>query len=272
MLKLRIITAVILIPIVIAVLFYLSPRSFFAFTLFISLIAAWEWSGLMDVKTTLRRFIYLILVACVFYSMVFVHVLYIFLFTFVWWLFAALLIILYPKGAGWWSKGVVVRGIMGICVLTPCWVAFNFIRNANDGEGIYALLFLFILIWGADSAAYFVGKKWGKNKLAPYVSPGKSWEGLYGAIAISLLITLIALWVCRIPQSVWPWAILLSLLTVLFSVVGDLFESMLKRQANLKDSSQLLPGHGGLLDRIDSLTAAAPLFALGAMLLGMYLD
>jgi phosphatidate cytidylyltransferase len=158
---------------------------------------------------------------------------------------------------------------MGAFVLVPCWASINYIRNQDEGP--LGLLFLFVLIWGADSAAYFVGKKWGTKRLAPYVSPGKSWQGLMGALLVSTLIVLTTLWLCNVPFPIWPWAIVLSLVTVLFSIVGDLFESMIKRQAKVKDSGKLLPGHGGVLDRIDSLTAAAPIFVLGALLLGPYL-
>ena len=141
----------------------------------------------------------------------------------------------------------------------------------NLEKSLHFLLFLFVLIWGADTAAYFSGKKWGKNKLAPLVSPGKSIQGAVGAMIFSILLTFLALWIGRDSFQGWFWATVLSIITVLFSIVGDLFESMLKRRVDLKDSGQLLPGHGGLLDRIDSLTAAAPIFALGALLLGMYL-
>jgi phosphatidate cytidylyltransferase len=150
----------------------------------------------------------------------------------------------------------------------PCWVAINYIFIQHEGR--LALLFLFILIWGADSAAYFVGKKWGKHKLAPQVSPGKSIEGMMGALVFTILLAIITQLLCRIPLERWHWGILLSLLTVIFSIVGDLFESMLKRNAGIKDSGNILPGHGGLLDRIDSLTAAAPVFAFGSWVIGTY--
>lgn len=119
-----------------------------------------------------------------------------------------------------------------------------------------------LLVWGADIGAYFSGKRFGRRKLAVAVSPGKSWEGFYGGLASSLLLTLLA-------GLYFDWAardLLLALLgaalVVAISVVGDLTESMFKRQAAIKDSSNLLPGHGGVLDRIDSLTAAVPMFAV----------
>ena len=188
---------------------------------------------------------------------------------FVWWLAASVIVFLYPRGTRVWQS-VSVRGIMGWFVLLPCWAAINFIRAQENG--IAMLLFLFVLIWGADSCAYFVGKKWGKTKLAPSVSPGKSLEGVAGALVFSLLLTLIIFIFANVPTSQWPFVIVLSLATVLFSILGDLLESVMKRYVGVKDSGNLLPGHGGLLDRIDSLTAAAPIFALGSFLMGSILQ
>jgi phosphatidate cytidylyltransferase len=125
------------------------------------------------------------------------------------------------------------------------------------------VLFLLVLIWIADSGAYFAGRRWGRRKLAPLVSPGKTREGAYGALAGGLLWggVLAALYGVSVPQQ--GGLVLLCLLTVVASIVGDLYESLSKRERGVKDSGSLLPGHGGILDRIDSLTAAAPVFALG---------
>lgn len=271
MLKQRIITAMILIPLTLLVLFYLPPAAFCFLTAFIALGAAWEWSSLMEMLRIGWRASYLLLTALLFVSALYLPVFYIFVCASVWWLLAALLVFFYPRGSAWWAKSRVWRGLMGLLVLVPCWAAINYIRNQSDGsDGIYALLFLFVLIWGADSAAYFAGKKWGRHKLAPNVSPGKSIEGLAGALVFTVVLVFAVLLLLHIPMISWLWCFLLSLVTVLFSIVGDLFESMLKRQAGLKDSGRLLPGHGGLLDRIDSLTAAAPIFVFGSLLLGMY--
>lgn len=266
MLKQRILTAIILIPLFLLLLFKLSPQYFFILTSIVTVWAAWEWSGLMGVKKVYRTFIYPAIIFICLVGALWLPIPHVLAATFFWWLFALGLIVVYPKISDAWGKGVIVRGLMGLFVLIPCWLAINFIRNAENG--IEILLFLFILIWGADSVAYFAGKKWGKTKLAPLVSPGKSTQGLYGALAAAVAIALIALWWFGIPFKIWFWVLSLSILTVLFSIVGDLFESMLKRRENLKDSGTLLPGHGGILDRIDSLTAAAPIFALGAMLIG----
>jgi phosphatidate cytidylyltransferase len=270
MLMKRILTAIILIPLILAGLFYLPPSWFCIVTGVISLGAAWEWSHLMELKSIAARLFYVVISAFVFSWILFIPVSAIFVAAFIWWLVACLMVLTYPRRSAWWSKTIIARGMMGLFVIAPCWAAINFMRNQNDG--IYALLFLLILICSADTAAYFTGRIWGKHKLAPLVSPGKTWEGFAGALIFSLLIVFVTLWLCSVPVSIWPWAILLSLVTVVFSIVGDLFESMIKRNAGVKDSGTILPGHGGLLDRIDSLTAAAPIFVFGGLMLGMYLD
>ena len=119
------------------------------------------------------------------------------------------------------------------------------------------------MIWIADIAAYFVGKKFGKSKLAPGISPGKSVQGLWGALVASLIIAIVGFQLFEIKTPQWFYFVCLCLATALISIVGDLYESLLKRRAGVKDSGKILPGHGGILDRIDSLTAAAPGFILG---------
>ena len=129
-------------------------------------------------------------------------------------------------------------------------------------------MYLFLLVWGADSGAYFVGRKFGKKKLAPNVSPNKSVEGLYGGILTSMVIVVAV--ASLYLDMTWPELclfLILSVITVFSSVLGDLFESMIKRRAGIKDSGRILPGHGGVLDRIDSLLAAAPIFATGIYVL-----
>jgi phosphatidate cytidylyltransferase len=125
------------------------------------------------------------------------------------------------------------------------------------------LLFFFVLIWLADSAAYFSGKKFGRNKLAEQLSPGKTREGLWGALIATFILSLIGVLQFGLSPISSVYFIMLCLLTALISVVGDLYESLLKRNAGVKDSGFLIPGHGGVLDRIDSLLAAAPGFILG---------
>lgn len=265
MLKQRILTAIILIPLFLLLLFKLSSYGFAILTSIVVFLAAYEWSFLMGIKKFPFTLIYPLVVLFALFASLSLMILPLLLVTFAWWLLVAGLIISYPKTKSIWGNNILIRGLMGLLVLVPCWVALNLIRHGE--HGIYTLLFLFVLIWGADSGAYFVGKKWGKNHLAPNVSPGKTFEGLYGALITSLFITSLVLWFLGLSLKMWICFLMLSILTVLFSIVGDLFESMLKRNENLKDSGHLLPGHGGILDRIDSLTAAAPVFVLGILLL-----
>lgn len=268
MLKQRIITAAILIPVTVLLVIYLPPFYFALITALVTFAAAWEWSALMQLPRTSQRVAYLALMYIFGYGVLFIPVIYLLSLAFVWWIVAALLVVSYPQGQHYWRHPI-VRGVMGILVLIPCWGAINFIRNQH--EGLIILFYLFGLIWGADIAAYFAGKKWGKNKMLPAVSPGKSWQGFIAALIYGVLYAVLFAWYADMSLRVLPWAILLSLVTVCFSVTGDLTESMIKRLVGVKDSGTILPGHGGLLDRIDSLTAAAPTFALGALLIGAYL-
>jgi phosphatidate cytidylyltransferase len=142
------------------------------------------------------------------------------------------------------------------------WVALAGLRDA-PAFGVPLVLFLMGLVWIADSGAFFAGRRWGRHKLAPRISPKKTREGAYGALAATLVFAAITGLLLDMDVASWALFILISMVTVLFSIVGDLFESMVKRQHDVKDSGVLLPGHGGVLDRIDSMQAAAPIFLLG---------
>lgn len=269
MLKQRIITAIILIPIMLCIVIFFPPKSFLIATALMALIGSWEWAGLMGLKRIPARTLYLLLMMLIFFNCLFLPVQLILTIGVIWWIVGFVLVAVYPRASAVWGNSVILRGLMGIMTLTPCWVAINFIRYQQDG--LFALLFLFILIWGADTTAYFVGKKWGRNKLARHASPGKTVQGAVGALIFALIVTVVALWCFETPLFIWHWGVMLSMVTVVASIVGDLFESIMKRQVGVKDSGSLLPGHGGLLDRIDSLTAAAPVYAFGAWLLNSYL-
>ena len=268
MLKQRLLTAIILIPLFIALLLKLPPVGFNRLLIAFVLIGAWEWSNFMGIKTIFARCLYplFMLVVLMLFPLIAIYMPQILMATVVFWLLALLLVLVYPKGSGVWGNSIVLRGLMGVMVLLPTFDALQFLHNTEIfgvGRGPYVLLILFILIWGADSGAYFAGKAFGKNKLAPRVSPGKTWQGLAGALFLTVLIAPLLLFF--FPVAAWWLIEILALITVLFSVLGDLFESMLKRNVNIKDSGKLFPGHGGLMDRIDSLTAASPLFALGCL-------
>lgn len=238
-----------------------------AFALFLGaamLIAAWEWCGLAGIDGRSARRLYLAFIAMV------LAVLWhwsesswppLLLASLIWWIAQSLII---PRI----QRIEPVAGprplllITGLLILASTWVALLSLHRITElGPGL--VLSLLILMATADSAAYFVGRRWGQTKLAPAVSPGKTWAGAYGALAGAALVgALIAGWLGLAPLGVLAVAVL-CILVAMLSIVGDLYESLLKRRRHLKDSSQLLPGHGGLLDRIDSLTAAAPLYALG---------
>ena len=159
----------------------------------------------------------------------------------------------------------------GLLVLMPAYVALLYLRRHEAHVLLTAVLVT--TIWAADVGAYFVGKQFGITKLAPHVSPGKRWVGLFGGMVVALILGVICVLIGRpvghfFSPNVWSTLTAIIAITVLFSVLGDLFESLIKREQGVKDSSSLLPGHGGVLDRIDSLTAAAPIFALSMYLTG----
>jgi len=154
-------------------------------------------------------------------------------------------------------------GALGWFALVPLWLSLLWLKAYDP----HLLLGLLALVWLADTAAYFTGRRWGRRKLAPRVSPGKTWMGVFGALGAAPLVAVPLGLAKDYPASVLLTFGGLCLFTVAASVVGDLFESQLKRQAGVKDSGTILPGHGGVLDRVDSLTAAAPLFYWGMILL-----
>jgi phosphatidate cytidylyltransferase len=170
---------------------------------------------------------------------------------------------------GWKVKQPLLMALIGWMLLIPTGLAMIDLREAVPAP--WMLLGVMGLVWVADSAAYFAGRKFGKTKLAPSISPGKTWEGVAGAIAgVTVYIGLI--WVFR-PEftnlQMLPALMLTAWWWVVLAVIGDLFESAIKRQAGIKDSGALLPGHGGLLDRIDALTSTLPLAALALMFQGL---
>ncbi|MCL6416380.1 phosphatidate cytidylyltransferase [Aestuariirhabdus sp. Z084] len=263
MLKERIITALILAPIALGGVFFLPLQPFSWFIGAVILLGAWEWGNLAGYEAPLPRITYVLTVLLALFASTYVASSMILWIAAVWWLLALGLVITYPGTVGIWSKSG-VRLLLGYLVLVPAWVGLVQMKAYPDSWIL--IVFLLFLVWGADVGAYFAGKYLGRHKLAPNVSPKKTWEGVLGGLGTVTVVAVIA-------SPYLPFTSLLSLLLVsclvtLVSVLGDLCESMFKRERGIKDSSQLLPGHGGILDRIDSLTAAVPLFALSLMLLG----
>lgn len=185
-----------------------------------------------------------------------------------WWLVVLRWIAAYPSGFDATHPPRWLKAGAGLLVVPGTIAAVGVLHAAPEGP--LRLLFAFFLIWAADVGAYFAGRAFGRRKLAPNVSPGKSWEGVYGGVALSLVVAgLAGAFLFRLQGAAWLPFLLLCVAVVLFSIVGDLGESLLKRQAGAKDSGTLLPGHGGMLDRIDSLLAALPALAAGLRWLGL---
>ncbi|MCI0507769.1 MAG: CDP-archaeol synthase [Gammaproteobacteria bacterium] len=269
MLKTRLITAAILVSAVAGSVLWLSQVNFAIFFAAFAVAGGWEWSRFLRLHNHLARMLYAAVVfaailLCWFYAAGNTgRVLPVLIAGMIWWMCALILVFMYPKYAS--IRGNRVLGaLIGLLVIVPCWLAIVELRNSS-GQGVYLVLFLLGLVAVADSSAYFGGKKWGANKLAPHVSPGKTWEGVIGGMLGAALFSFVCSWFFEFQNEAWQTKaafIMIGVVTAITSVLGDLTESMFKRQVGLKDSGSMLPGHGGVLDRIDSLTAAAPVFAV----------
>lgn len=273
MLKHRLITAAILIPLVISGVLLLPSTLLAIVTGAFVLLGAYEWAGFCDWQNRLARFAYTSMVAVSlgisYYTLLHFPDMTIVLLsiTCLWWLVAFYWVWCYQQGIDLLPTNSWLKAGLGLLVLSPSWLALISLHQ-SPYEGRNWVVFLLVLIWVADSGAYFVGKKWGKTKLAAKVSPGKTFEGVLGALFASGFIAIIYAVFKAMSLLVLCLFLLICLLTVLVSILGDLVESLFKRQMDIKDSGQLLPGHGGVLDRIDSLTAATPVFVICLFLLG----
>lgn len=277
MLKQRVITAIVLAPLLVALIF-LTKASVFATLLgLVFLLAMWEWTRMAGVRG------YVLRSACLLgYAIVFAllwHVC-----KTPWWWLPVLV------GLAWWLVALVWLGhnrfaaaptpghtwlklAAGAFVAVPAWCAVVVMHGnlaiPNTGYGQWWVLFFACIVIAADIGAYSAGRRWGRTKLAPAISPGKTREGVYGALVCSGLVGLVGGVLLQVPATLLPAIVVLALVTVLFSVVGDLFESLIKRHAGVKDSGALFPGHGGVFDRMDSIVAALPVFVLGKFIMGL---
>lgn len=265
MLKYRILTALILIPLVILGVYLLPPLYFSGVCALIIALAAWEWAPLLGWKSTGLRLLYVfIILLALIISLLLISPFIIIVTAALWWF--AVLIGLFsirkkpqlPMLPRW------AIACMGILILIPCWQALVIIRGHHPN----LLLYMLLIVWVADTAAYFGGRRYGKNPLALTISPNKTMEGARIGFIAAALVALIGAWLFMDSGSVLNW-ISVGIPAIIASIVGDLFESFLKRLQGVKDSGGLLPGHGGLLDRIDSLLAAAPVFACGVLAMGL---
>ncbi len=265
--KTRILTAVIALPLALAAVFYLPMEGFAVLCMAMLGVGAWEWGGFLRVSVAARVF-YL---ALCFSGFIFLWCLLetpqvldaTLLIAAIWWLMASVWVVIYPRGFGDGAPDRLMVAVTGLLVLLPTFVAMVTLQ-AREPNGPLQLLVVLAMIWAADSGAYFAGRFLGRHKLAPKVSPGKTWEGAVGGFVAGMLVVLGGgLWVYELQATVLQQYLVLGALVVALSIVGDLTESMFKRATNIKDSGSLFPGHGGIMDRIDSLTAAAPCYLLG---------
>jgi phosphatidate cytidylyltransferase len=266
MLKTRILTAIVLVILLLVVLFGMPKGAAIGFFAALVLAGAWEWCAFAGIDEQHWRLSYVVVVAglCAWawdhtgkrdemaLAMSLVSV---------WWLFALVWLAVFPS-----RINRVTAGLAGLPVLVPAWAGLARIYDKVE-HGAEYVLFVLMLVWAADIGAYFAGRTWGRHKLAPRVSPGKTWEGVAGGVLLGTGMAAIGAWWFHAPALNF---VLLGAVVVAVSVVGDLTESLFKRFAGLKDSGSVLPGHGGILDRIDSLTAAVPVFALGLCWLGKW--
>ncbi len=261
MLKTRIITAVIAVSVLALMLFVVPEIAAELFIAGVVVAGAWEWSRFLGFSTSWNRALYVFVLAGL---MAVVNVFFteentqlLLQAALVWWLLALLWAFSFPT-----PIPVILRWICGALVLVPLYAALVLLYHADP----WLLAFLLLLVWAADIGAFFAGKRFGRVKLAPAISPGKTWEGVIGGL---LLVVLLALARSVLVETDLMVLVPFCLAVASLSIVGDLTVSMFKRTSGVKDSGSMFPGHGGMLDRIDSLSAAAPLFALGLGWIGL---
>lgn len=286
MLLQRIITGLILAAVAIAAVFLLPSLYFSLFVAIIVLLGAWEWLKLTDVDSALKRVgFYLLLIVPMLGIQFWTNLLelgsealdwpelkeysgmleWMVILPVLFWVLTMLLLRKLPEQMLQLQLKPGYKASIGWLVLLSAWMFVEKLRAYYGSEMIF---YFFVLISVADVAAFFTGKKFGKDPLAPVISPGKTVQGMYGALASAALCAVALSLYFGFPFMIATDFMLLSVLTVLVSIYGDLFFSLVKRQKGVKDSGFIFPGHGGVLDRIDSIIAAAPFFYAGILLIG----
>ena len=281
MTRTRLLAALIMAPIAILGVLFVPTPILAALSAVVFLAALWEWLKLAEVDDTLARATLLLCNAAVMAALVwgsrsaqggsFALLQLVVLIGVAWWLLAMLWMKHYHFAADHDSHARAFKLLAGTLAVIPAWCALGLI-HASQPNGHQWLLLALFLVWAADSGAYFAGRHLGgklfKRRLAPRISPNKTIEGLLGGLLLALVVAIVGALLIGAAPAQLPAITAVALATVLFSVVGDLFESLLKRHVGVKDSGNLIPGHGGVMDRIDSVLAALPVFALGKAWLG----
>lgn len=275
MLRLRVFTAIVLVAMMIAATLWLTTPMLGAFIGVFMLIGAWEWTALAGLSGIAPRAAFLALVAVTglaAYSAVQARPAIVTLLmaaAAVWWVWALFDLLRHADTRSGLFGGRARTLFAGLMVLVPAWLALLLLHDRNTGGpagGPGLAIYLLALVWAADTGAYFAGRQFGRHKLAPAISPGKTLEGVSGGmLAVAGFTLIVAMFVWKVDSRALILWLAIACVAALFSVLGDLTESRLKRAAGVKDSGTIFPGHGGVLDRIDAYTAAAPVFVLGWM-------
>jgi phosphatidate cytidylyltransferase len=271
----RIIAALVMLPVAVAAVLMLPSNLLAAGIGALMMVGLWEWSFLAGLHGLVSRATYLVANALLLAALAWgagpelAPLKLVALLGVLWWLLVPLWLMHFEFAREDRPLARALKLFAGSAGVVPAWAAIYWLHHGAAGlghapdKGPAWTMFVLLVIWAADTGAYFAGSRWGRRKLAPRISPGKSWEGLFGGIALAMLVSVAAMPVLGLAWPKLPQMLMLVVVTVLFSVAGDLFESLVKRHAGAKDSSDLIPGHGGVLDRIDSLLAALPVFVLG---------
>lgn len=253
------------IPILLAVL-YLSPTGFAVLTSVLMLAAFWEWTRLSGLPGRPVRTLAVAGLGLLFAGLAVLPHRQLLIVAWIacgFWLLATLWLRCPAFGAVDTPRHRVFKLAAGAVLLAGAWAGAVYLRDGLPTRGSLWLIACLAVIYGGDTFAYFTGRRFGGRKLAPTISPGKTWAGFYGAAAGATLVAAIAGWLLGLRNDALAGWLVLAIACLLLSIMGDLFESLMKRHRQVKDSGRLFPGHGGVLDRGDSLFAALPLFALG---------
>lgn len=267
----RVVTSLVLAPLAVAAVLWLPAPAIAVLAALIFMLGFDEWLMLCGFHNKSVRFLATLTLAVVFAALYLWHPPWLdpalLGIGTLWWL----LVLVWLRNISFAAAPTLPNGLLklaaGVLTVVPAWAALLWL-HAHASYGIWLLIAL-LMVWGADVGAYFAGTLFGHRKLAPHISPGKTWAGVYGAMGVALLVALVVGWLLQLAWPYWIALLVLTAISVAASIVGDLLESLLKRHALVKDSGNLFPGHGGLFDRIDSVCAMLPVFALGVWLLGL---